>query len=138
MVAHGTRDPQCLTIWSVGCWLHPLLHIEELKVAFAMETRIDSPETHPLGLCRIPALLAGQFDSWPKSSSDLHFSEQAIVRKAQRLSQKTCEKIPSCGSRRSLQPTCNPEDIDLYCSVRAESLHEAWIVVCFSPSSLGP
>lgn len=47
-------------VWSAEGWLHPLLHIEELKAACGLETRVDSPEAHPLGLCWIPGLLVGQ------------------------------------------------------------------------------
>lgn len=101
-----------------------------------METGVDSPEAHPLGLCRILGLLAGQFDSWTKSSPDLHFSEQAIVWKAQRLSQRTCKKIPCRGSRKSPQLKCNPEDIAVCISVRARSVDEVWIVACISLLSL--
>lgn len=78
-----------------------------------METRVDNPEAHPLGPCRILGLLAGQFDSWPQSSPDLHFCEQAVVWKAQRLSQSECKKLPYGGSKKSPQLTCQPEDTEL-------------------------
>lgn len=112
MVARGTVDPQSNNL-VCGPLVTPSPTYRRAKSGMCYGNWVDSPEAHPLGLCQIPGLLAGQFDSWPKSSSDLHFSEQAIVWKAQRLSQKTCKKIPCRGSGKSPQLKCNPEEVDL-------------------------